>query len=112
MTDGEDTGDVAGIGLGDMIMTLRSELLRAQSDPRSAQLAFTTGPVELELSVAITKRTGGKGGIRFWVVEAGGEHEHTGLATHSFKITLNPIDTSTGRSPLVSDETRDSASRD
>lgn len=90
-----------GIGLADMIMSLRSELLRAQQDPDIARLPLITGPVELQLSVAITKAAHAKTGIRFWVLDAGGGIEQSGLTTQSFKIVLNPIDPKTGEAAKV-----------
>lgn len=90
-----------GVGLAEMITTVRSELLRAQADPRFSALPFTTGPVELELTLAVTKTTHGKGGVRVWVVDAGGEMGRSGATTHSFKVTLTPTDPMTGASAQV-----------
>lgn len=98
----EVTDDVSpGVGLAEMIMTVRSELLRAQTDPRFSALPFTTGPVELELTLAVTKTKSGKGGVRVWVVEAGGDLARSGATTHSFKVTLTPTDPVTGASAQV-----------
>lgn len=47
--------DGQGIGLAEMVKTLRAELLEAQRDPASKDLWLETGPVELQLTVAITK---------------------------------------------------------
>ncbi len=99
-----------GIGLAEMVKTLRAELLEAQSDPLSKDLWLATGPVELQLTVAVTKTKGAKAGIKFWVVDAGGGYEHAGATTHSFKIVLNPIDPRTGKSAKVAHEDTRAAS--
>lgn len=103
--DATARGDAAaqsGIGLADMIMSLRQELLRAQDDPAATQLPFITGTVELELQVAVTRTTIGKGGIRFWVIDAGADHGHERAATQTFKIALDPVDPKTGKRLEVS----------
>ena len=99
-----------GIGLSEMVKALRAELIDAQSDPASKELWLETGPVELQLTVAVTKTRNAKGGIKFWVVDAGGGYERSGAATHSFKIALNPIDPKTGKSAKVAYEDSQPAS--
>jgi hypothetical protein len=94
--------DSLGIGLGDMIIGLRAELLRAQDDPAAADLPMVTGPIELELTVAVSRSHEGKTGIRFWVLEAGGGVERSGVTTQSFKIVLNAVDPVTGDAAKVS----------
>ena len=105
-----DESDGEGIGLAEMVKTLRSELLEAQRDPASKELWLETGPVELQLTVAVTKTKDAKAGIRFWVVDAGGGYEHAGATTHTFKIVLNPIDPRTGKSARVAHEDTQPAS--
>ena len=95
-----------GIGLADMITSLRRELLEAQTDPATAQLALRTGTVELELQVAVTRTTKGRAGIRFWVIDAGADHGRERVATQTFKIALDPIDPTTGERAAVADEER------
>ncbi len=107
--DAESEVGSEGIGLAEMIATLRSELLRAQSDPDANRLPLLTGPVELELTVAITKEVEGGGKIRFWVVDAGASASKSGVETHKFKISLNPVDPKTGKRAKVAGEADQSA---
>lgn len=83
------------ISLSEMIQTLRSELETAQKNAKDSPLNLKVDSVELELSVAITNSNSGKGGIKFWVIEAGGETKQEEASTHKFKLTLKPY-TDTG----------------
>jgi hypothetical protein len=99
---GDDPDESVGIGLAEMIIGLRAELLRAQKDPGTAELPLVTGPVELSLTVALSRKKDAKTGIRFWVVDAGGGLERSTVTTQSLKIVLNPIDPVTGDPAKVS----------
>lgn len=84
-----------GIGLADMIKTLRSELQTAQSGDVKG-IRFVAEKVELELQVELSRSDKVGGGIKFWVVSAEGGHEGAKNSTHTFKLTLVPIDAVTG----------------
>lgn len=109
--DSTPPDDDGGIGLADMIIALRSELLLAQQDPASADLPLETGQVELDLSVAVTKTAEGRAGIKFWILDAGGGGSRSGTTTQSFKIVLQPKDPVTGGNYVVSDTRAQGASR-
>lgn len=83
-------GDEPGIPLAQTIEDLRSELLKALKEGESQPLHFRLKPIELELQLAITTSGGGKGGVKFWVVELGANAEIKRQATHKLKLVLEP----------------------
>ncbi len=97
MTDSE-------IQLAEMIQLLREELALAESKGKDSDLAFEVQGVELELKVAITKSKNVKTGVKFWVLNAGGEVEKSNATTHIFKLTLNPKSRHDGSTIDVSHE--------
>lgn len=94
-----------GLQLADMIQVLRRELARAQAQSESADILFQTEKVELELKVAVTGTVKGEGGVKFWVINAGGGLEHSNAATHTFKLTLKPVSREGKGSIQVSEDT-------
>ncbi len=98
------------IPLSEMIQTLREELEAAQKESTKSNLKFETESVELELSVEVSKTASGKGGVKFWVIEAGGEYESQKSSTHKFKVVLKPKSKDTNGSFDVSDESYSKAS--
>ncbi|MFX0200617.1 MAG: trypco2 family protein [Candidatus Hodarchaeota archaeon] len=99
------------VPLAEMIQTLRTELQRAQAGSTDAEILFKTEKVELELQVAVSRKTKGEGGVEFWVVKAGGEHERTGATTHTFRLSLTPVTRGTDRRVRVAYESEDPLSR-
>ncbi|MFZ3324736.1 MAG: trypco2 family protein [Methylocella sp.] len=83
--------DEPGIPLAQTIEDLRSELLKALKEGETQPLHFRLKPIELELQLAITTSSGGKGGVRFWVVELGANAEMKREATHKLKLVLEPV---------------------
>jgi hypothetical protein len=95
--------------LAEMIQVLRSELEKAQTQSEGAGIVFRTEKVELELKVAVTGTIKGEGGVKFWVINAGGGLEKSNAATHTFKLTLTPLDPETGERADVSKQEKDPA---
>lgn len=85
-----------GIPLADMIETLRQELQTAWERGKEQDVHFEVGTVDLELKVAISRKTTGNADLAFWVIKAGGELEHGGETIHTFKLSLIPKFSSTG----------------
>ena len=96
--------EIDGIPLAEMIQTLRRELETARQQARGEEIAFQMEKVELELEVALSRKTKGEGGIQFWVVKAGGEIEKSGATTHTFKLTLTPIGADRERLKVAADD--------
>jgi hypothetical protein len=90
------------LDLVEVLGNLRDEIGRAERAAAGKDLRFTFSSVRVELSVAIEKSATGKGGVKFWVVEAGAEAARRNTATHLLAFELQPTSTATGRSPRVS----------
>jgi hypothetical protein len=95
--------------LAEMIQVLRSELEKAQTQSEGTGIVFRTEKVELELNVAVEGTIKGDGGVKFWVINAGGSLEKSNTATHIFKLTLTPLDPITRERVDVSKPEKDPA---
>jgi hypothetical protein len=87
-------GDAAlsgGVPLAAAIAALRSELMDAWTDAQDKSLRFKVAPVELTLTVAVTWTGTGTAGIKWWLLEAGGEVSREMTTTHTIKLTLDPV---------------------
>ena len=94
------------------IAGLREELLQAWTASGESRLRFKPSPVELTVEVAVTSDKSAKAGVRWWLIEAGGEASRQLSATHTIKLTLDPVLVGEDGEPvefLVSD--RDEPSR-
>lgn len=101
---------VVDIPLAELIQALRRELNTARSGATDQDLKFEVEKVDVELQVVVTRDATVKAGVEFWVVKAGGELTRTGKATHTFKLTLNPISTDPGGRVVVASETNEQIS--
>jgi hypothetical protein len=94
--------EVGEVALADWVAALRKELGRAQSLADGEDVRFAVGPIELELELASSLETGGRGDIKFWVVGVGGSLKHVGGTTQRVRFTLVP-EHADGRPVKVSD---------
>ena len=78
--------------LADTIAAVRRDLSAAQTAGQGQPIQFRTGPVELELEVAVTHTRGGEGGVQIWVLTLGGKLERERANTQRIKVTLQPVD--------------------
>ena len=78
------------IELSEMIRELRQELITALADGGGGPLRFELGPVEVEATVAVGRKGGAGGKVRFWVVEAGADAAVESSHTHRISLTLQP----------------------
>ena len=101
MTDAADALEDA-IPLGEMIDTLRKELQDAMDKGKDQPLRFEMEKVELELQVCMTKSGNVEGGVAFWVLRVGGSKGSEAMISHTFKLTLLPVDAKGNRNPLTS----------
>lgn len=97
----ESERKMSEILLADAIADLRSELAKAIAEGVDHNIRFKPGPIELELCLEIRKEGSGKGGIKFWVVELGGEIKSAGAQIHKIKLNLQLVDQA-GRDLLIS----------
>ncbi len=95
-------GEEVGIELSSMISQLRLELAAAMGEGEGKALRFVPESVELELKLSVTRVAKGNAGIKFWVVDAGGEASKERMREHTIKLKLLPRDAS-GREILVDD---------
>ena len=104
--------DTSEIPLAEMIETLREELQIAKERGKGRSVAFEIEKVELELKVAVSRKTKAEGGVAFWVVKAGAAVEGTNDTIHTFKLTLSPVSPKSGGRLIVRDEADQPATRD
>ncbi len=78
------------IELADVVSDLRTELERAMRAGADEELRFGLGPIELEVSVGVTKEGSGGAKVRFWVVEMGADVKAAATSTQRIRLTLNP----------------------
>src|SRR4051812_31854180 len=79
------------VPLSAAIGALREELARAWWDGRHHTVRFKPAPGELTLQVAVTWSGGGGAGVRWWLIELGGEASKQSAVTQTVKVTLDPI---------------------
>jgi hypothetical protein len=72
------------------IAALREELTRAWWDGQNQTVRFKPSPVDLTLQVAVTWEGKGTGGVRWWLIELGGEVSRQSAVTQTVKLTLEP----------------------
>lgn len=89
------------IELSQVIRELRAELYEAITAGVDEDLRFEVGPIELEVTVAITREASAGGKIRFWIAEVDGAGKRGDATTQRLKFSLQPKLGSTGRSPEV-----------
>ncbi|RBQ16007.1 hypothetical protein DP939_32340 [Spongiactinospora rosea] len=78
------------IELSRVVQELRGELTKAMQAAEGEPLRFGVGPVELEVTMVITREEAAGGKVRFWVLEAGADAKETDERTHRVTLTLTP----------------------
>jgi Trypsin-co-occurring domain 2 len=79
------------VPLSAAIGALRDELTRAWWDGRDRSVRFKPSPVELTLQVAVTSAGSGHAGVRWWLIELGGEVSRESVVTQTVKMSLEPV---------------------
>jgi Trypsin-co-occurring domain 2 len=79
------------VPLSAAIGALRDELMRAWWGGRDRSVRFKPSPVELTLQVAVTSAGRGSAGVRWWLIELGGEVSRESVVTQTVKVTLEPV---------------------
>jgi hypothetical protein len=92
---------MSDIPLANAIADLRSELEKAIAEGVGHDIRFKPGPIELELSLEIKKEGSGKGSVKFWIVDLGGEIKSANAQMHKIKLNLQLVDKE-GRDLLIS----------
>lgn len=81
------------IPLADFVAALRAELEAARAQGARERLNFDVGPIELELELVTEKEASVRGGLRFWIVEAGAGGKWQRASRQRVKLTLTPVGT-------------------
>jgi hypothetical protein len=96
-------GTAVAVELADLIGQLRAELTEAMRSGDGTDLRFEVGPVELELTVAVSKETKPGAKVKIWVAEAGVEGKLESSTTQRIKSVLDPRQMGQpGHKPLIS----------
>ena len=74
------------IKLADVVEQLRQELTEATAAGEGQALRFELGEVKLEVQVAVTQETQGKGGVKLYVLNA--ELADKEMVSRTQKVTL------------------------
>ena len=90
MFDRDGKPPAGAVPLSAAIAALRDELTRAWWDGQHRSVRFKPSPVELTLQVAVTWEGKGTGGVRWWLIELGGEVSRQSAVTQTVKVTLEP----------------------
>ena len=88
--DGSQGAPKGVVPLSAAIGALRDELTRAWWDGRDRSVRFKPSPVELTLQVAVTSAGTGRAGVKWWLIELGGEVSRQSVVTQTVKVTLEP----------------------
>ena len=91
---------VSDLELASVLRQLRTELNEAMGDAEGERLRFELGPVELSLTVTVSREASPGAKIRFWVIEAGADARISREAVQDIKLVLTPRDM---KSPLGPD---------
>lgn len=92
------------IELAQVIRELRAELAQAQHAADGEALRLELGPIELELTLAVSREGGANGKVRFWVLEVGADGRTSGSSMQRVKLTLSPRLAGSAETPYVSGE--------
>jgi hypothetical protein len=92
------------VELAELIDQLRTELSVAMRAGAGADLRFEIGPVDLEVTVAVTKEATPGAKVKFWVVELGTDAKLGSGTTQRIKLTLDPRRIGQTGRPLISDD--------
>lgn len=77
------------VELATVIGQLREELGKAARAGAGEEFQFEVGPIELELTVAVSKEAGPNAKVKFWVVELGADAHLSSTNTQKIKLTLD-----------------------
>lgn len=77
--------------LAAVVGALKKELEETQRQRRDGDLRFHIVGVELELTVEVERNRDGRGGVKFYVIEAGGSIRSTDRTVQRIKLTLVPV---------------------
>jgi Trypsin-co-occurring domain 2 len=83
------SNDESPLELAAMIEALRDSLETAQAEGKDRQTRFRVDSIEVEATVEVTKGREGGGGVKFYVVQAGGRASSSNVATQRIKLSMS-----------------------
>lgn len=92
----EELPAVTGMELSDAVEAVRQGLMSGAVRGVGQGVRFEVGEIHMEFTVELQRVRSGHGGVKAWVVEAGGEAARTTGHTHTVSFTLRPKDAATG----------------
>ncbi|QES35112.1 hypothetical protein DEJ48_18365 [Streptomyces venezuelae] len=92
------------MGLAEAIGAVRAELRRAAEEGRGQDLQFRTGPVELEFTVDVRKDAEARAKVLVLPFGAEAKASRSKGTVNRLKVTLQPVDPSTGEDARVGDD--------
>lgn len=87
---------VDAIELADAVEAIRQGLITGAARGAGQAVRFEVGEIHMEFTVALERVRTGHGGVKAWVIEAGGDTARTTGRTHTVSFTLRPKDAATG----------------
>jgi hypothetical protein len=97
------TTPVAGLQLAAVLADVRREIVEAARQAQYDDIRFEVASVRVDLTVALERSAGGKGGVKLWVLEAGAQASAGRTTTHTLSLELSPTSLRTGAHPWVND---------
>jgi hypothetical protein len=96
--------DPVGVELSEAIEALRAALVRSWWDGRRGRVRFRMEPVELTVQLAVTRTDKGSAGVKWHVLNVGGERSKEAAATQTLVFRLAPVLFDAQGQPLPEDE--------
>lgn len=84
------------IELSELIEEVRDELMVAKEQGKDRDLKFDIELAQIEIQFSVRREIKGKGGIKFYVVEAGGEAKTARETVQKITLQLRPKDSTGG----------------
>jgi Trypsin-co-occurring domain 2 len=82
------------VGLSEALVALREELMEAwwegEGDDRRLRFQIAE-PIELTMQAAVTVDAKGRAGVRWWLLDLGGEASRASVSTQTLRLKLAPI---------------------
>jgi len=96
MADDDEYLALTGIELADAVEAVREGLIAGTARGAGKAVRFEVGEIHMEFSVELRRTRTARGGVKAWVVDAGGDAARTTGRTHTVAFTLRPKDAATG----------------
>ena len=94
------------VELSSLIKNLRSQLTEAQKEGEGQDLRFTIDNIELELQLTTTHNAEINGGVKFWVVNAGGDVDVSKAAMQKLKLSMKLAESKGDSATQIGHETK------